>query len=434
MPPRPSVLESRSEPNYINPVSRGHAGTIVGTLLAGLVTITLAIRLYSRKWLTRGFGLDDKLILAAYVPVTTFTIIGIVAEQQLEWDRHTWDVERQYIAPGLRLVLVNEIIYNLATNLTKLSILTLLYRLTTASRGEKMTIAVLVSITAVVIICFTFVVVSIFQCTPLSDFWHLADRPQNCINQWAYILTASIINTITDWLVVLLPIKTVLGFGLPSRQSIMIMLLFSVGVLASSVGIARSYFTSVATSNDDTTWNSWTVWFCGAIELNLGIICASIPATKPFFTSYLPGIFDSTFRPHISTVVDCDRKHLIQSPSLTTFIDQSSFSSSFLLPRPPPAIPHQPININKPLPPIAYEQENLETRHSRQSSLGEFDMSPCAPDMTPPPRAGVRLSDQGRRLTPNLSRSQDRTTIFIMYRADEDLGPSPKILNRASLA
>ncbi|KAI1771304.1 integral membrane protein [Hypoxylon cercidicola] len=431
LPPQ-SIIDSWPKPNNNNPESRGHAGMTVGVLLTGLVTITLAIRLYARKWLTRGFGLDDVLILVAYWPATAFTIIGIVAEERLEWNRHTWDVEAKFEIPGLKLVFADEILFDLATSLTKLSILTLLYRLTTVSRDHNMTIAVLVSIALVSINCFVFFIVCICQCTPLSEFWELTNEPQNCINQGAHILAASIINTVTDWLVVLLPIKTVLGLNLPKRQTIIIMLLFGIGILASSVGIARSYFTWILITDYDSIWNSWTVWFCSAIELNLGIICASIPATKPFFASYLPGLYGSTFGPRSTVAVDWDRKPLTQSPSLTTFIDQSSRSSTLLVPRLPPLIPHhQPVDINKPLPPIKYEQQaNFETRPALEV---DSNLAPRSPDIPLPQRASVRFSDQNKRLVPGRSRSQDRTTIFIMYRADSDPGPSQQTPNRATL-
>ncbi|KAI1397924.1 integral membrane protein [Hypoxylon fuscum] len=433
--PPASVLASWPTPNHVNPDTRGHIGMVVGILLATLVTITLLIRLYSRIWLTKGFGLDDILMSLAYFPATAFTIVGVVAEGRIQWNRHTWDVDIELIVPGLQLSLASQILFDLATNLTKLSILTLLYRLTTASRDRIMTVSVLVMIVLICLVCFIFIIVSIFQCTPLSEFWELSDKPQECINQSAHIIAASIINTFTDWVVVLLPIKAALCLNIPTKQSSMIIFLFGVGILASSAGIARTYFTWVLATDFDITWNSWTVWFSSAIELNLGIICASIPATKPFFASYLPGVFGSTFRPRSpgSMGIDWDRKPLTHSPSLTTFIDQSSSSSTFLPHRPPPPTPyHKPANLNKPLPPIAYNQHT--DPETRSTLSDEFSLCPHSPNMALPQRASLRLSDQNRRLVPSSSQPRDRTTIFIMYRADSDPGPTQKTPMRASLA
>ncbi|KAI1376749.1 hypothetical protein F4677DRAFT_72627 [Hypoxylon crocopeplum] len=267
--PPASVLASWPAPDYVNPETRGHTGMIVGLLLAGLVTIALAIRLYARIWLTRGFGLDDVFILLAYFPAIAFTVIGVYGEDELQWNRHSWDVEYKYWVPGLQLTFANQILFDFATTLTKLSILTLLYRFTTALRDQRMTIAVLVSIAFISLTCFVFVIVSVFQCTPLSEYWELSTKPQNCFNQTAHLMAASIINTITDWLVVLLPIKTALSLNLPAKQSGRVIFLFGIGILASSAGIARTYYTWMLMTDYDAVWNSWIAWFASAIELNL---------------------------------------------------------------------------------------------------------------------------------------------------------------------
>ncbi|KAI1143954.1 integral membrane protein [Hypoxylon sp. FL0543] len=432
--PPASVLSSWPTPNYVNPDTRGHTGSIVGFLMAGLVTITLAIRLYARKCLTRGFGLDDVFIILAYFPATAFTIIGVIAEVQLQWNRHTWDVETNLIEPGLQLMFANQMLFDAATTLTKFSILTQLYRLTTASRDRKMTIAALISMAVVGLSCFVFFMVSLFQCTPLSDFWKLSAEPQNCINQGAHLMAANIINTVTDWVVVLLPIKTALGLNIPTKQISMVIFLFGVGIIASSAGIARSYFTSKLTTDFDVVWNSWLSWFCSDIELNLGIICASIPATKPFFASYLPSVFETTFRRRGSTATsEWDRKPLAQSPSLTTFIDQSSTSSSFL-PQPPSSLPtpFQPADLNKPLPPI------IPNRHSDLEAQSTFlygiDSSSSSSNTPFQRDAGMGSNDRCRGLVSSGSQARDRTTILIMYQADNDPIPIQQVPSRASLA
>ncbi|KAI0146057.1 integral membrane protein [Hypoxylon sp. NC0597] len=434
--PPASVLSSWPTPNYVNPETRGHIGMVIGVLLGGLVTITLAIRLYVRKWLTRGFGFDDVFIILAYFPATTFTIIGAIAEDQLQWNRHTWDVEIKYIEPGFRLTLANDILFNTATTLTKISILAQLYRLTTASGDRKMTIAALISIAFIGLNCFVFIMVSIFQCTPLSDFWKFSAQPPNCINQSAHMMVANVINTVTDWLVVLLPIKTALGLKLPTKQISMVIFLFGAGILASSAGIARSYYAWVMSTEYDIVWNSWLAWFCSAIELNLGIICASVPAMKPFFASYLPNVFETIFKKRNSKTLDWDRRPLTQSPSLTTFIDQSSTSSSSLPRQPEPLLSRpQPVNLNKPLPPIITDTSNR--RPDLEAQLTFLDASNSLPrSLTAPPqrRVSARFNDRYRGLASRGSQSRDRTTIFIMYRADNDQAPIQQILNRASLA
>lgn len=65
--PSVSVLSSWPTSNLINPETRGPAEIITVSVLLALVTILLCIRVYTRLWVSNGFGLDDVLILLAYV-------------------------------------------------------------------------------------------------------------------------------------------------------------------------------------------------------------------------------------------------------------------------------------------------------------------------------------------------------------------------------
>ncbi len=88
-------------------------------------------------------------------------------------------------------------------------------------------------------------------------------------------MAVSIINTATDWLVVLLPIKTALSLNLAPRHVKVIIFLFGIGITASIAGAVRSYYSWKLTVADDYMWVYWEVWFSSTIELNLGIVCES---------------------------------------------------------------------------------------------------------------------------------------------------------------
>ncbi|QSZ33517.1 hypothetical protein DSL72_005085 [Monilinia vaccinii-corymbosi] len=124
----------------------------------------------------------------------------------------------------------------------------------------------------------------------MQDYWRVTQGPQpNCINQSSTLLTAGIINTITEFLVVLLPYST----NLPRHQQFLVSLLFVLGLLSCFAGIVRTYYMYVVTQVWDQVWASYPVWVCAAVELYIGIICTSIPATKPFFVTYIPSFFNA---------------------------------------------------------------------------------------------------------------------------------------------
>ncbi|KAI8954537.1 hypothetical protein F4801DRAFT_575275 [Xylaria longipes] len=324
------VVASWPRPNYIDPESRAPVGKIIGSILLGLVTVILAIRLYSRKRLTNGFGLDDMFICLAYVPATAFTVAGISTQELLQWGRHIWDVKPQFFSPNLLVMLIILFLFDLATSLTKLSMLAMVRRLTTASSNKIEGAAVLFLAALITTNCFIFIIVEIFQCRyvnfftgincvkkyhlttirPISAAWTIPNSPKHCINEEVHLMSANIINTVTDFIVVLLPIRTTMALDIPTRHRVVVISLFGIGLIASSIGIARTYFTwlLLTTADHDTTWRAWDVWLSSLVELHLGIICASVPATRPFFASHLASMLGFT---------NTRRKSIVLSDSLS---------------------------------------------------------------------------------------------------------------------
>lgn len=54
LPPPPGVT-----PNFVNPESRCSVLIIVSTICLALLLLFVTLRLYSRIWIARAFGLDD---------------------------------------------------------------------------------------------------------------------------------------------------------------------------------------------------------------------------------------------------------------------------------------------------------------------------------------------------------------------------------------
>lgn len=65
--PDVSILNTWPVPNYTNPETRGPVAVIVVSVLLFLVIVLLAVRIYTRLIISKGFGLDDILILLAFV-------------------------------------------------------------------------------------------------------------------------------------------------------------------------------------------------------------------------------------------------------------------------------------------------------------------------------------------------------------------------------
>ncbi|KAK9782160.1 hypothetical protein SCARD494_13832 [Seiridium cardinale] len=325
--PPASILATWPIPNYDRPVTRGPGGKIVGVALTTFTTLVLAIRVYTRLRIVRSFGLDDILIITAFIPSLAFTVCGIYAEVSLGWDRHLWDVPYSLLQSSAQLSLLTFCLFDLSSNLVKLSSLAMLYRLVGVSKSRM---------------------------SPISEYWTLSSKPQNCINEATHLLAAGLINTVTDFIVVTLPIKTVARLHLRRKQYIMLIGLFCAGFCACAAGCVRTYYTWGFTVDYDRTWNGWAVWVSSAIELYLGIICASVPSCKQFFTTYLPGVIDSTRRSGRSADSQVhNRKFTTISVTVDTRVETSYQNRSDMNPllSPPVTAPgeHELSGLNKPV-------------------------------------------------------------------------------------
>lgn len=63
----PELLATWPKPNYVDPVTRGSLIYIVNGIFFGLASLAIVIRLYARIFVRRWVGLDDYLIIIAWV-------------------------------------------------------------------------------------------------------------------------------------------------------------------------------------------------------------------------------------------------------------------------------------------------------------------------------------------------------------------------------
>lgn len=115
-------------PNYKDPVTRGSGLVVINAVFISLVTISVAIRAYSRMKQTRP-GIDDVMIYIAYVFTIGLTVIVLLANQSYGWDRHTWDVPAHAIQGAAILAFCAKLAFVLASCFTRLSLIFLYYRL-----------------------------------------------------------------------------------------------------------------------------------------------------------------------------------------------------------------------------------------------------------------------------------------------------------------
>lgn len=145
------------------------------------------------------------------------------------------------------------------------------------------------------------VIVCLAQCVPLHKMWDLAGQVSGrCINTTAFFYSrcicllsshfltifpaTSAVNIIADIWILLLPITTLLKVQRPRREKFALVIIFSLGAFSCIASIVRLYSVGVYTESEDPFFDSVPINVWSMVEINVGILCASIPATKALFS------------------------------------------------------------------------------------------------------------------------------------------------------
>ncbi|KAF3274744.1 hypothetical protein TWF970_007725 [Orbilia oligospora] len=180
-----------------------------------------------------------------------------------------------------------EIVFTVSINLTKLSILTFylrLFPLGVVSVHLHRLIYAGMAITVLAMLAT--LVAAIFQCHPIEHFW-IYNMEGHCYPTYPAHLATAIINSVTDFYCVIVPLGEICGLTRVDRRGKWIVVsCFALGAIVCFAGVIRIYFTKLVFHDSpyDWTWDSIGLYIASALECTLGIVCASVPALRPLFT------------------------------------------------------------------------------------------------------------------------------------------------------
>lgn len=152
---------------------------------------------------------------------------------------------------------------------------------------------------------------NIFVCRPMSIiFTNPKPDYARCTDIVTLYLSSAPVNIVTDLLILLLPMPVLKGLRLPRKQKLILYVTFGFGIFVAAVDVVRiSYLQGAAiarldeyinsasgASNSDGTnvemndfaWYASLSFMWSAIEVNVGIMCACVPALKPLVVRFIP--------------------------------------------------------------------------------------------------------------------------------------------------
>ncbi|KAK8033993.1 hypothetical protein PG993_008988 [Apiospora rasikravindrae] len=301
-----------------DPPNRRKEIIVVGTIALAIGVTALGLRIFTRVHILRKrIKLDDYFVMLAMICAI---IAFILTLQQLNHglSYHKWDVLWDEYANGYALYAVIETcFYTLSVGFAKLSILCFYLQLSPEEWFRWSTIGL---IGAVTVFSITYACVNLFPCQPVAASWNFNIEGATCVDTWGGYLALSILNILIDVATLSIPVPILLPLQITVRQKISLIALFGAGAVVCAITIARASIIPSLKASLDRPWDVTIDYQLAFLEMNIGIVCASVPALKPFFIRYLPSLVSShlskgrgptTPTPrmyHLNTVVETNRQ------------------------------------------------------------------------------------------------------------------------------
>ncbi|GKT50365.1 uncharacterized protein ColSpa_10546 [Colletotrichum spaethianum] len=199
-------------------------------VLLGLSTFVVAARLTYKFFSSTQLGLDDLFTFLAYVAVLPSFIINLVGLVPAGLGKDIWTLTPSQIESFGYWFYLLEPVYFVQMGLVKMAILCFYMRIfDRAGLGKLLWGTVAFNATNTV----AFLLVGIFQCTPISFYWTRWDgeKQGTCVNINAVAWANAIISIVLDLWMLYLPLSRIRTLNLHWWKKLAVTLMFCVGTL-----------------------------------------------------------------------------------------------------------------------------------------------------------------------------------------------------------
>lgn len=116
-----------------------------------------------------------------------------------------------------------------ARSFTRASIIVFYLRIFTIKESRRI---IIYTLTAEVVLSSTFVLIMLFQCTPVSYYWTKWDQlhPGHCIDSYRYMIAGWSTLIALDFWVMWVPLPMIAKLQLSTRKKLLIGIMFAMGI------------------------------------------------------------------------------------------------------------------------------------------------------------------------------------------------------------
>ncbi|CAF9923628.1 hypothetical protein IMSHALPRED_005975 [Imshaugia aleurites] len=254
----------------------------VSAVFLSLSTVFLALRLYTKIRIVPPIRADDYIVLFAWLLSVVYGATSL--ERQNKGNGvQLWDVPLDKLLEYGKWESALEFLYVLATALPKVAILISYLRIFSVRNFHVAVYSILS-----MILGYTIAICSVifFPCEPAAESSSL-----HCILLLPYFWNG-ILNVVTDFMVLLVPIPMLVIWKVPMRRKLMTGGVFATGTSTCILSAVRTYFVWRLQRATDLTRAVVipTSVSLSVAETNLAIICGCLMVARPFLRRHLPFI------------------------------------------------------------------------------------------------------------------------------------------------
>ncbi|KAI1212779.1 uncharacterized protein F4807DRAFT_457577 [Annulohypoxylon truncatum] len=263
----------------------GHRDDIIAAMVVFLIvdTIAIAARLYVRtKMLTRGFGLDDVVLIITYIGFVISCAMGFTS---IRYGYAALDQQPYYDkTKATQFLFANQLALYISAGLVKLAVALVLYRLASTKHLRWVLIG------SMAIVTIWTIVMTIFASWPCAQSGSSNWAGSKACTQVGYFRT--ITNIFIDYFYALLPIYILRKARMNTKLKISVILLLGLGAFASSATIVKLVIiVRLSTAKGEAAQAlHYDLLLWADIELGLATFAASAAALRPLL-KHIPDIW-----------------------------------------------------------------------------------------------------------------------------------------------
>ncbi|KDN68214.1 putative CFEM domain-containing protein [Colletotrichum sublineola] len=154
---------------------------------------------------------------------------------------------------------------------------------------------------------FLFFFMVLFQCTPIQYVWDKS-IPGSCLNVTALGYSGAALTITYDCILIVLPLPQLLKLHVDVRKKLVLILLLALGSVACVASMVRLKVLVTFTNTYDATWDNVEINIWSTLEIDLAMICGSLPALLPLFSKMKEKMGSFTHRRHNESVAESENQ------------------------------------------------------------------------------------------------------------------------------